>query len=527
VELFKTLENNRRFFFFSVLAAFLIYTLLAVHFNWISDDAYISFRYSKHLAEGEGLRYNPGENPPVEGFSNFLWVLLMAPFELVHFPPPVASRIISFLCGLFLLLRLIRFLSAGLSIAKPEVVAAAVFFATLPPVLIWTTSGMATMPFALLLFLAFEALLSDADKIHIGLGALSCSLLVLLRAEGFAWVVVCIGIAMFTALLRKNGRLLRPLLAIGLISSAVFIALVAFRTAYFHDVLPNTVYAKAGMTPAHLLRGFYYTISFFLYFPHLILIAPAAIPAAGDSRTRGAVLHSLLFIAAAVAYSILVGGDFMAMGRFFVPVMPFFAILFAVVLSRVTRPDFAAPLVFAAAITISLLPLFDVTIVPRAAIDRFHFRWTLRAENSRSEIEQWRFMVQNEEGWARIGKAMKRVTKEGESFVATAIGAVGYYSGLHIYDSCGLVNREVARRPVPADVRVSPGHDRFVPLNYFLKYHPTYISATIQDEAGVRRMRSILERMGLDEYELRTFPIQSNDPAAGREYLCLYARKQP
>ena len=43
---------------------------------FLGDDSFISFRYAKHLAEGQGLVWNPGDR--VEGYTNFLWVLLMA-----------------------------------------------------------------------------------------------------------------------------------------------------------------------------------------------------------------------------------------------------------------------------------------------------------------------------------------------------------------------------------------------------------------------------------------------------------------
>jgi hypothetical protein len=85
----------------------------------------------------------------------------------------------------------------------------------------------------------------------------------------------------------------------------------------------------------------------------------------------------------------------------------------------------------------------------------------------------------------------------------------------------------VGRRIIEADVRVSPGHDKFVPVNYFLKYHPTYISATIQDDEGVEKMRGILERISLDDYELRAHPLPSAESPVKQEYLCLFARKQP
>jgi hypothetical protein len=40
---------------------------------WLSDDAYISFRYAENLANGLGLVFNRGER--VEGYSNFLWTV--------------------------------------------------------------------------------------------------------------------------------------------------------------------------------------------------------------------------------------------------------------------------------------------------------------------------------------------------------------------------------------------------------------------------------------------------------------------
>src|SRR5262245_42468042 len=40
------------------------------------DDAYISFRYARNLAHGLGLVYNEGER--IEGYTNFLWTVLLA-----------------------------------------------------------------------------------------------------------------------------------------------------------------------------------------------------------------------------------------------------------------------------------------------------------------------------------------------------------------------------------------------------------------------------------------------------------------
>ena len=53
---------------------------------FLTDDAFISFRYVRNLLEGHGLVFNPGEY--VEGYTNFLWILeLAALWELFGLRP--------------------------------------------------------------------------------------------------------------------------------------------------------------------------------------------------------------------------------------------------------------------------------------------------------------------------------------------------------------------------------------------------------------------------------------------------------
>jgi len=47
--------------------------------GFIVDDAFITFRYVRQWTHGNGLVYNIGE--PAEGYSNFLWIVLLAPFD--------------------------------------------------------------------------------------------------------------------------------------------------------------------------------------------------------------------------------------------------------------------------------------------------------------------------------------------------------------------------------------------------------------------------------------------------------------
>ena len=65
--------------------------------SYTLDDAFISFRYARNFAEGHGIVFNPGER--VEGYTNFLWVVILAvPFLLHVDPVPFAHTADVLLC---------------------------------------------------------------------------------------------------------------------------------------------------------------------------------------------------------------------------------------------------------------------------------------------------------------------------------------------------------------------------------------------------------------------------------------------
>ena len=84
----------------SILAFFAVIVLSFVYFYFnksvvadgtryyfLFDDAMISMRYAYNLANGNGLVWNVGER--VEGYSNFLWVLVMG---IAHSLPVSISK---------------------------------------------------------------------------------------------------------------------------------------------------------------------------------------------------------------------------------------------------------------------------------------------------------------------------------------------------------------------------------------------------------------------------------------------------
>ena len=65
------------------------------YLSWfITDDAFIAFRYVRNFVEGHGLVFNPGEH--VEGYSSFLWVLeLAAIWKIFGLPPEDVAQWLS------------------------------------------------------------------------------------------------------------------------------------------------------------------------------------------------------------------------------------------------------------------------------------------------------------------------------------------------------------------------------------------------------------------------------------------------
>src|SRR5262245_66613749 len=70
----------------------------ALQYAFVTDDAYISFVYSRNLAEHGQLTFNLGDH--VEGYTNFLWTFLLGVLMLVGIPPEIASRVLGTAAGM-------------------------------------------------------------------------------------------------------------------------------------------------------------------------------------------------------------------------------------------------------------------------------------------------------------------------------------------------------------------------------------------------------------------------------------------
>ncbi|MGD2091954.1 MAG: hypothetical protein PVH61_37625 [Candidatus Aminicenantes bacterium] len=72
---------------------FLFIMMLREVYAFGVDDSYIFFRYAENLAGGHGIVFNPGE-PPGEGFTSWIWLLLLAFFHYIGADIIVASKVL-------------------------------------------------------------------------------------------------------------------------------------------------------------------------------------------------------------------------------------------------------------------------------------------------------------------------------------------------------------------------------------------------------------------------------------------------
>ena len=234
-------------------AALLPLVVFALHASafeaWIVDDAGISYSYARSLAHGDGL-IAQGGSPPVEGFSNALWVLLLATVSFVGgFHPVHTVKILATaLVG-------ISFLLLSFSIVKGwgrsplPVGLALATSAALTPFVVWTVSGLENALYVCLLSILAAISLATGCRGSTSLRdallfAVVCFLLFLTRPDGLLYVVLP---PYFIGLVgSREERPQRLVAGYGLLFILFFLITTVGRIAYFHDVLPNTYYAKAG-----------------------------------------------------------------------------------------------------------------------------------------------------------------------------------------------------------------------------------------------------------------------------------------
>jgi hypothetical protein len=415
------------------------------------DDAFIGFRYAENLVHGRGLVYNPGER--VEGYTNFLWVLLVAPFIAGSIDPEAAAKGLGLIASAGTLAAVVRFGTKAGRFRETAWVAP-LFLASSPPFFLWTTGGMETPLFTCLLtwaaVLAAEGLenglLPPAAGLLLGAAALT-------RPEGAGVAVVLLALAWWLA--PRGSDLRRSVLRSACIFLVIFLPYFSWRVWYYGRLLPNTYYAKVGTGSAQLERGLRYVQAFFDYSGYWLALPLAGLGWAG--RRRPVLLLGGLALALA-GCAILVGGDALPMFRFLVPLLPVFFMLLALgvdgLLARFCVRRVARPALLAVLLVIAL------------GATRIGFVGAPYDDVTRD--------VDEVSTWKEVGGWLRDHAPRDATIAVVPAGAIPYVSKLRALDMLGLNDATIAHRDVPGLGSGLPGHEKF-DVDYVLSRRPDII----------------------------------------------------
>jgi hypothetical protein len=448
------------------VAYFLAYRVL-----WLGDDAYISFRYARNLAEGHGLVFNPGER--VEGYTNFLWTVFLGAAGWLGANIPhvgLFGNLAAFGGVLLLTAATARRSSPGGREDGPVLPLAALALAGSGAFAVWGSSGLETMPAAFLVIAGVWA--ASRSPVLAGL----CFTLAAMTRPDHVLLVAAMGLALVVEDLLfgetaaaegepSGGRLRawwRRLDFPRYVRYAapfvlLYVPYFLWRWWYYGDLFPNTYYAKSGGS-SYWQQGWVYasatllTTGAWLFLPAFLLALAGRPRDRHETRVR---VFALLATVLLGGYVVRVGGDFM-LNRFFIDLLP--PVLVAAEAGLRWRYREAAPRLRIAVAALAVLAVAGPWL-PVKLIKPWEKKWHLAAEETFYQLRSV-FPI-SVIGIGDQAAKVKKVFTDRNFFPRLALGSVGvigYESRLPIVDVFGLTNRAIARKEIRE--RGRPGHEK-------------------------------------------------------------------
>jgi len=378
----------------------------------IIDDGYIYLTVCKRLLNGDGFSFH--RDVLVEANTSFLWPLLVAGLSLLG--PTLENAAIAL--GLASTLGTLAIAIVLVNRSSANRIARWLVFGSILSWPYWISWGMSGLESSLFAFgIALFCLLLQGDlesgRPRTATYAVA-SLLPLIRPEGLLLSLLAIVVGFK---LQRSVLALIPLLGIA--------ALTVFRIAYYGYPLPNTYYAKQIPELASLARfSGQYLVSIVRDSAPLaltIVVLAAAVPFQKESFRKSlgfALPAAMLFLA-----SIAVGGDHFLGARFLLPlVVPVAMCCLSVMLyaNQGLFGRYVIPFLMIASIAINAG--YNVLFLDR----------------SRRELETTR-------RWIVAGQLLSRAPRD-MTLASIPVGALSFYSDLHLLDLVGLAEIDIAHR---------------------------------------------------------------------------------
>ena len=401
--------------------------------DYIPDDSYISFRYAENLAAGHGLRFNPSEQP-VEGYSNFLWILFCALVHTLGLNLPGAIPTVGTLLSIFNV-TLLWALYRRRGMPALQMLVPLLVLAGSGPVVMYAVSGMEMPLYAFLLLLmlfALDSVLVRGRTTDYVLLVAASFLLALCRPEGMAALPIAIGAVLWlrrreSPKARAEARWRRKLFLSLLVFAACLCVYHFWRVSYFGEWLPTPFLSKGGGGVSlgfawvenlkfYFVKHMYYTPPMGYYFFALFILSIAGLKLSrseGGTRVTEGVAVLLVAVYALIYINFR---DWMPGMRYHSPYIAVLLLPAAQLLTpvfAVERPKRSmAPFWLAgfAVVLLNLGVLAELRVVAHIA----------ETSNQLCPVA--------------LGKWLKKTMPSNAVLATSDVGAIPYYSGLETID---------------------------------------------------------------------------------------------
>ncbi|HPQ38734.1 MAG TPA: hypothetical protein PLV45_00045 [bacterium] len=449
------------------------------------DDAWISFRYAENFVKGHGLVFNPGER--VEGYTNFLWTILMAgPIALDLDPVPV-SKFLGILLSLCTLVTVFRFSQRFLHGSdidrnrKNLTAAYAVLILTVyAPFSVWAVGGLETPLFAWLIILGIY--LAEQERSRPAPRLSSASMILITAALTRPGGIMIWAILLFFQWKQVSSHRLQRMRAWLLPFATVYIPWFAWRWWYYGWLLPNTYYLRQGSDADQSMEvarnGMAYIGAFLVTHGGLLAIALLLGGSAVIKfRTKSRFITLLVFWSLHLIHA---GGDEKPFGRLIVPMLPLIAVILAKTADEILhlQPSWRGRFRHLHRATALLIML----LLPGAIAGGM----THPDDNAYVDGHIFKYCTRG----VQLGKWIHAHARPGESMAARAIGALGYYSKIPCYDLLGVTDEYIAHLPLQPGKRTAHGKSD---LMYILSRNPTYITFMLMEPTRLGYRRKTVE----------------------------------
>ena len=427
------------------LAASAFVTLSFLYYQFTVDDVYISLRYARNFADGFGLVFNTDGSEPVEGYTNFLWVMFEAGLFMLKIDEVAVIhllRITGILCGIATILVVYR-LTKHITRKEEPALLAAIFLSVVPQFAFWCVGGLETGLYLLLIMGGIYRYLVEMRNKSAHYWSISVFFLAALtRPEGLVFTIAFIFAdltqSVYTTM--RRGRTLQSVINLKQIGGGMLMFVLLYsvyfvwRYSFYDLLLPNTFYAKKLETLGFFIHRLRQVSRFVLPLLPFIAIAYYGLFNVTEKflkEKRLLVLSCLLLF----SFSFAARNEWMPGHRYELPFVPALIIFFAVGIHKL-NVSLKEKIAFS---TASNGAAFGMTLIPG-----FLLLFQVQTLKEKGDY----FTERLNRAHVPLGKWLQKYAPPDARYASWDMGAVPYYSRIpHIIDinAEGLLNTHTTR----------------------------------------------------------------------------------